>query len=91
MSFDIGYPQQQGQGGIQAGTGAAGTVGGSLAGADAMVSTQTTDIITSTSADVTTPESNQQYNQRALQGRLQAKQIYATPCVWGDVMYWMDS
>jgi hypothetical protein len=99
MSYEIGYSQEHPDS-IEAGHGAAQTSGGSLngvqqqgtgTGEDALVAPATDEPITSTSPDLANPESNTQYNQRDLGGRLPAKGIYARPNVWSDVLYWMDS
>lgn len=95
--IEIGYPKNQ-EFGIVAGTGAAGTAGGTITGQvgtgtgiDAQIAAQSTDPLSSTSADATTPESQQQYDLRTLSNRLPPKQIYAVPNVWGDMAYWLDS
>lgn len=79
--IEINVVAQQKQLSITAGTGAADTAGGSLAGATS--TTQET-------ADATTPESQRQYDLRDIADKLPVKGIYAQPCVWGDIAYWMD-
>lgn len=96
MSYDINVAPQSGETGIAAGNGIAVTAGGGMAagtgtGSDAAAAPQTTEPVTSTSADLATPESDRQYKHRDLAGRLAPPQIYAMPNCWGDLMYWMDS
>lgn len=78
--IEINVVQQQLDRTIKAGTGAADTAGGSLSGA-----------VSDTAADVTAPESQRQYDLRDVADKLPVKGIYARPCVWSDVLYWMDS
>lgn len=68
---------------IKAGTGAADTAGGSLSGAQQSG-------VSDTAADVTAPESQRQYDLRDVADNLPMKGIYAVPCVWGDITYWLD-
>lgn len=73
-----------------AATAGGGTAGGGAVGAEQAASDPSVEQISATSADATNPESHLQYNARELANRLPAVQIYAAPCVWGDIAYWMD-
>ena len=94
MSIEIGYSSMRNNG-FAAGTGIAATAGGSIGGVgvqNAAVTQASDQVATDTNAaDLDNPESYTQYSQRDLANRLPPKQIYAIPCCWGDVLYWMDS